>query len=114
MRIVHDKISNKELSDMAAKMFGNMVKAVVDVEQEIMAVDAEFHVELQAFLLKQGAQQQNLWGIKIYPDNVAEENWIEFSSMINIRPLVGNKSRGVDDPKVRDQIIGIVHKLVTT
>ena len=113
MHIVREKISNKELADMATKMFGNMVKAVVDVEQEIMAVDAELHADLQALLLEQGSQQQNLWGIKIYPDNVLQDSWIEFDSMINIRPSVGNRTRGISDPKIREQIIGIVQKLVT-
>ena len=46
MHIVREKISNKELVDMATKMFGSMVKAVVDIGQEIMAIDAELHAEI--------------------------------------------------------------------
>jgi hypothetical protein len=38
MQIVKDKISIEELKIMAEKMFGNLVKAVVDIEQEIMVV----------------------------------------------------------------------------
>ena len=81
------------------------------LEKEIMAVDAELHADQEALLLKKGSNQQNLWGINLYPDKEVE-NWIEFDSMINLRPSQGNLSRGVDDPKVRKKIIIIVNKLV--
>ena len=62
--------------------------------------------------LEQGSQQKDLWGINIYPEQVENENWIEFDSMINLRPSAGNKSRGVDDPNVQEKIITIVNRLV--
>ena len=34
MEIVKDSITSNELKQMAAKMFGNLVKAVVDIEKE--------------------------------------------------------------------------------
>ena len=43
MKIIHDKISTAELKEMAQTMFGNLVKAVVDIKLEKMAVDAELH-----------------------------------------------------------------------
>ena len=39
MKIVQNQISINELKEMAEQMFGNLVKAVVDVEKEIMAID---------------------------------------------------------------------------
>ncbi|KKQ49453.1 MAG: hypothetical protein US69_C0005G0011 [candidate division TM6 bacterium GW2011_GWF2_38_10] len=45
MQIVKDKISVKELEKMSEKMFGHLVKAVVDVKQEIMAIDAGLHAD---------------------------------------------------------------------
>jgi hypothetical protein len=33
-------------------------------------------------------------------------------SMINIRPSQGNRSRGVDDPEIREKITQIVAELV--
>jgi hypothetical protein len=111
MRIIRDKILSKELKKVSAASFGKLVKAVVDIEKEIMAVDAELHADQEALLLKKGSNQQNLWGINLYPDKEVE-NWIEFDSMINLRPSQGNLSRGVDDPKVRKKIIIIVNKLV--
>lgn len=108
MKIVKEKISVFELKKMVENMFGNLVKAVVDVEKEILVVDAELHADQEAFLLKKGSKQQDLWGINLYPDKKGK-NFIEFDSMINLRPSQGNRSRGVNDPKVQDKIIQIVN-----
>jgi len=111
MKIIKDKILIFELRKMAKQMFGNLVKAVVDVEKEIMVVDGELHADEEALLLEKGSQQKSLWGINIYPEIQGEE-WIEFDSMINLRPSFQNLSRGVDDLSVRRKIRKIVNKLV--
>lgn len=111
MKLVNDRIAFAELKTMAEHGFGTLVKAVVDVEAAVMAVDAELHADQEAFLLERGSVQENLWGINLYPD-VDGEDWIEFDSMINLRPASGNRSRGVDDPAVRERIRDIVTRLV--
>jgi hypothetical protein len=111
MQLVRDRVSLTELKDMAEYGFGTLVKAVVDVEAAIMAVDAELSADEEALLLESGSAQRDLWGINLYPD-VAGEDWIEFDSMINLRPASGNRSRGVDDPAVRERIRAIVTRLV--
>lgn len=111
MKIVKDKISNEELKKLAEEMFGNLVKAVVDIEKKIMAVGGELHADEEALLMENGSEQKNLWGINIYPE-VRGENRIEFDSMINLRPSQGNRSRGVDNPDMRKTIIGIVNNLI--
>ena len=111
MKIVTEAVTIKELKDMAAGMFGNFVKAVVDVEKEIIAIDGELHADEEAILLKNGSRQGNLWGINIYPD-LHNGDRIEFDSMINLKPSRGNRTRNVDDPKTRSKIIEIVNKLV--
>jgi hypothetical protein len=78
-----------------------MVKAVVDVEKEIMAVDAELHADEEALLLEKGSRQEDLWGINIYPE-MPENERIEFDAMINLRPSQGNRTRGVDAPETRE------------
>jgi hypothetical protein len=111
MRIISDAISIEDLTTMATARFGDLVKAVVDVEREIMAIDGELHSDEEALLLENGALQRNLWGINIYPES--EDDWIEFDSIINIRPSQNNRSRGVDDAAIREKITNIVLKLVT-
>lgn len=97
---------------MSSRMFGDLVKAVVDVKKQIMAVDAEMHADEEAYLLERGLVQNDLWGINIYPDNEGE-GFVEFDSMINIRPNQNNRSRSVDDPKIQKMILEIVNKIVS-
>ncbi len=104
-------ISIDEIRGMAAGRFGDLVKAVVDIAQGVMLLDAEMHADEEAELLATGSRQQDLWGINLYPDLPSEE-WIEFDSMINLRPSFGNVSRGVDDPAIRERIITLVNRLV--
>jgi hypothetical protein len=111
MEIVTETIGLARLREMAEQRFGDMVKAVVDIEKRVMAVDAELHADEEELLLEQGSAQASLWGINIYPD-ASEEDWIEFDSMINLRPSQGNRSRGVDDPIRRQKILEIVSRLV--
>jgi len=111
MQLVTQKITIPELAEMSKKMFGNLVKAVVDIEKKIMVVDADLHADEEAFLLENGSQQKDLWGINLYPE-IQDENWIEFDSMINLRPSQNNRTRSVDDPKIQEQIIKIVNELV--
>lgn len=111
MKIIHAPISREELRKIAQKKFGNLVKAVVDIEKEIMAMDAELHADEEAALLEQGSKQQHLWGINLYPD-ISGSDWIEFDSMINVRPSQGNLSRGVDDARIKECIISVVDKLI--
>ena len=79
MHIVRKEISLAELKKISKKMFGDLVKAVVDIEKEIMVIDAELHADQESLLLQQGSQQEYLWGINIYPEKVENESWIESS-----------------------------------
>lgn len=111
MKLVPESIALADLKGIAEAGFGTMVKAVVDVAAGIMAVDAELHSDEEAMLLANGSAQRDLWGINLYPD-VDGDDWIEFDSMINLRPASGNRSRGVEDPAVQDRIRAIVARLV--
>lgn len=111
MKLVDRKISIVELRKMAEQMFGDMVKAVVDVRKRIMAVDAELHSDQETYLLETGSQQKDLWGINLYPE-LEGDDFVEFDSMINLRPSQGNRSRDVLDPEIRKKILEIVNGIV--
>lgn len=98
---------------MAGKMYGDMVKAVVDLDNRLLVVDAEMHVDEEQFLLEKGSQQENLWGINLYPGNFGTDQFVEFDSMINIRPRQKNMSRSVEDQKIRQAILDLVKEKVT-
>lgn len=108
---LREQISLDELRELAAGRLGDLVKAVVDLERQMMLVGAELHADEEADLLASGSVQRDLWGINLYPDLPAEE-WIEFHSMGNLRPASGNRTRGVDDPATRERIIALVRHLV--
>lgn len=59
MKLITDSISVVELQEMFKKMFGGLVKAVVDIEKDTMIVDAELHADQEEFLLDQGSLQEN-------------------------------------------------------
>lgn len=111
MIIIDKSISLNELAEIAKNFFGDMVKGVVDVENEILAIDAGLHADLETFLLQNGSKQENLWGINLYPE-LEGEDFLEFDSMINIRPAQNNRTRGVDDEKIRQKIVEIVEKRI--
>lgn len=111
MKIVADSVTLNDLKQMAAGLFGNMVKSAVDIDRELLAVDAELHSDLEALLLEDGSKQKNIWGINLYPELQGDE-FIEFDSMINMRPSQNNRSRGVDDEGIRKRIIEIVSKRI--
>ena len=111
MKLIEKPIKKSELLEIAQERFGDLVKAVVDIKKGIMMVGAELHCDEESQLLEEGSEQQHLWGINIYPEK-SQEEYIEFDSMINLRPSQGNRSRGVNDPAVCQKIIEIVRQLV--
>jgi len=111
MKIITKELTINEIKQIAVSTFGNLVKAVVDVDRDIIALDAELHSDLEALLLENGSKQKSLWGINFYPE-LGQNEFIEFDSMINMRPSSGNKSRGIDNEEIRKKIIEIVSKRI--
>lgn len=111
--IVKTPIKKAEVIELANEEFGDLVKAVVDVEQEIMALAGELHADEEVMLGEQaGSKREYTWGINIYPKK-DEAEWIEFDSMINLKPAFGNRSRSVDSPEIQEKIRRIVKRLIT-
>jgi len=111
MRIIRERLTRTELVTMAQARFGDMVKAVVDISRGVMAVGGELHADEEALLLEDGSRQADLWGINLYPSE-SGARWIEFDSMINVRPSQKNRSRDVEDEATRAGIRRIVEALV--
>lgn len=113
IKIIKDLISREELSRIAKEGFGDLIKAVVDLEQGIMAVGGQLHADEETILMEQrGSKRENTWGINIYPKNQDLE-WIEFDSMVNIKPALGNRSRGIENKTIQEKIRRIVKRLIS-
>lgn len=110
--IVDASVSLETLQSLADTGFGDLVKAVVDVDRRIMALGGELHADEEALLLDLGSHQRNLWGINLYPQEYGSGEFLEFDSMINLRPADGNRSRSVDNPTIRETIVAVVDQLL--
>jgi Protein of unknown function (DUF5674) len=104
-------IDRGRLKELAEAGFGDMIKAVVDCRRRVMVVGGELHADEEQWLLDDGSTQADLWGINLYPAD-SSEDWIEFDSMINVRPAQGNPSRGVESEDTRTMIRSIVQELI--
>lgn len=105
MKILDKPIKRSDLLNSTVVFDGLMVKAVVDVKRRVMGIDAQLHADLEQFLLANGSEQNDLWGIDLYPE---DEDFIEFDSMINIRPQQDNRSRTVESPETQQLIREVV------
>lgn len=112
IQIVKNPINKKQLEEIAEQRFGLLVKAVVDVGQEIMAIGGELHSDEEVKLMEEeGSKRGETWGINLYPGKTKEE-WIEFDSMVNIKPSFDNCSRDVENSETKEKIRNIVDKLI--
>ena len=100
-----------ELRRLVPGRFRDFVRGVVDLQRGVMLIDADMHADQESALLAVGSRRRDLWGINLYPD-VEGAEWLEFDSMINLRPSFGNRSRGVDDAATREGIAALVSTLV--
>ena len=113
MKIIEKKISRQQMMLEADVVFDDcMVKAVVDIRKELIAIDAELHADLEDHLLGHGSRQSDLWGINFYPEEEEMEDFLEFDSLINIRPSQNNRSRGVEDGAIREKIVEVCNKWI--
>lgn len=111
-RIVKDTITLAELRALAREQYGDIVKAVVDIAQGIMGVGGELHVDIQSILIeKEHSRGDTTWGINLYVDKTGDE-FVEFDSMINLKPISGNRTRGVENNEIQKSIREIVNRLV--
>jgi hypothetical protein len=106
-----EPIGIDELRRLVPGRFRDFVKGVVDLRRGVLLLDADMHADQEAALLAEGADQRDLWGINLYPD-LDDPDWLEFDSMINLRPSFGNRTRGVDDAATREAIAALIATLV--
>jgi len=110
-QICNGPISREFLRILGKERFGDMVKVVVDLERQKMAIGAGLHSDEERMLLEDGSQQENLWGANVYPDRTGED-FIEIDSMINMRPNQGNRSRDITDPALRAAVIDSINSQI--
>lgn len=111
MIILKEQVTIQYIDELAQNLYGDMIKAVADVDKGVIAIDAELHSDLEMLLLEDGSSQESLWGFNIYPQ-LKEDDYIEFDSLINIRPRQNNRSRDVENEEIRKKIIVLVNQFI--
>lgn len=111
MIILKEQVTIQYIDELAQNLYGDMIKAVADVDKGVIAIDAELHSDLEMLLLEDGSSQESLWGFNIYP-KLEEDDYIEFDSLINIRPRQNNRSRDVENEEIRKKIIVLVNQFI--
>ncbi len=113
IKVVKDNINIEELTNLSKETYYPMIKGVVDIENEIIAFGGEYHMDANNVLLEQGYTQNNIWGFNVYLDKINDkENWIEYMSLINIRPLQNNLDMEIQNQEIRDSVKNIVNKKI--
>lgn len=98
-----------ELREIAKEFYGEMIKGVVDIEREILAMGGEYHMDANNVMLENGSRQEDIWGFNWYfsKDN---NDRIEYISLINIRPKQNNRTMEVQHSGLRDKMREIILK----
>ena len=107
IHIIRDHATTAEINEMLLSL-GEYIKLAVDVDQGILAGGGAMHADCESELLDNGSTQEDIWGADWYP--ASQE--VAYESLINIRPLQGNRSLEVKDPVLRERIRNIVTKLL--
>ncbi|OGH10627.1 MAG: hypothetical protein A2857_01735 [Candidatus Levybacteria bacterium RIFCSPHIGHO2_01_FULL_36_15] len=105
--IIKSKATPEEIQKMSED-FDGYIKLVIDMERNILAGGGERHFDGEQLLLKEGSQQENLWGGGI--DWETKE--IDYNSIINLRPGQNNPSRDILSQKIRQKFDKIVKDLL--
>jgi hypothetical protein len=111
IKIIKNKITKSELEELAKEFYVEMIKGVADVENEIIALGGEWHIDANQALIENGSKQENLWGFNIYLKKPKEER-LEYHSLINIRPSQNNMGMEIESEEIKSKIFEITNKLV--
>ena len=104
-------IPKENVAALLGKPFDDMIKFVVDLDQKLIALGGNMHVDAEAELLDAGSRQESLWGGNYLPGRGAD-GCVEYTSMINIRPAQNNSSMEVLDAALRQRMRALVFALV--
>ena len=109
IKIIDKKITEIELREIAKDFYTDMIKGVVDIDQGILVMGGEYHMDANMVIIENGSKQQNIWGFNWYFDRTGDER-IEYISLINIRPAQGNRTMEVQDASLCNAMKIVIFK----
>jgi hypothetical protein len=100
-----------DLEMFRGQPFDSLIKYVVDIRSQRIALGGEMHADAEEELLKTGSSQADLWGGNLLPWRTPPR--IEHTSLINIRPAAGNRAIEISEPLIRTAVEAIVKRWVS-
>src|SRR6266498_3924279 len=105
--LLNEKATPAQIQEMLER-YENMIKIVVDIRRRVLSGGGEMHADCESILLDDGSEQDDLWGANWYPN----EQRIEFESLINIRPRMGNRNILIQDQNLRRQVEAVTREML--
>src|SRR3989344_4997384 len=107
IQILDHKISIKEVKALALFWYKSIIKGTVDIELGRVALGGDYHIESSEVLTSSGSKFEDVWAFNIRfeenPDGV-----LEFDSMVNIKPNLGNRSRTINNEEILKKLKEII------
>ena len=107
IHLLKEKATPAQIQEML-KEYDSMIKIVVDIRRHVLSGGGEMHADCESALLDDGSEQDDLWGANWYPS----EQRIEFESLINIRPRLGNRNILIQDERLRKQVESVALEIL--
>ncbi len=109
IHILREKATPAQVQEMLAE-YDTMIKVAVDIRRKILAGGGKMHADCESVLLGDGSAQDDVWGANWYP---ADQS-IEFESLINIRPRLGNRSILLQSAALAEPVEAIMRALLAS
>jgi len=101
----------EEVKKLAEFWYSTMIKGAVDIEGNRVALGGDYHIEDSELLTSTGSKFEDVWGFNVRfeesPDGV-----LEFDSMVNIKPNLGNRSRSISNDEIIKKATEIIHRFI--
>ncbi len=107
IHLLKERATPEQIREMLQE-YENMIKIVVDIRLRTLCGGGEMHADCESVLLEAGSEQDDLWGANWYP----AEQRVEFESLINIRPRLGNRSNVIQDETLRRQVEAVTRDIL--
>jgi len=107
IHLLKEKTTSSQVQEMLQE-YEDMIKIVVDIRRRFLSGGGEMHTDCESVLLDEGSEQDDLWGANWYPS----EQRIEFESLINIRPRLGNRNIVIQDENLRKQVESVTREIL--
>jgi len=106
MALIKEKISPGKFAEIVGD--ADMVKVVVDIEREIVALGCELHIDCANELIEDGSRSKDIWGANVYP----KKREIDFTAVFNIKPSSNNRSLEIQDAAIREKVGAVIQKFL--